>query len=135
MKLLLDHNCSPKIARALHALVEPVHEVRHLREKFAPATTDQDWVKALSFERGWAIATLDRRIRKRPHEREAWRRSRLVLFALEPAWGGETMNPMLQTARMIQWWPRWVQIFEEVEPPAAFLVPLRASSKLKQLRS
>ena len=43
MKLLVDHNLSPRIARCLQALFEE-HEIVALRDKFPPNTDDADWI-------------------------------------------------------------------------------------------
>ncbi|WP_191059667.1 PIN-like domain-containing protein [Geminicoccus harenae] len=106
MKLLLDANLSPRIARAVHVLVEPDgHEVHALVDRFPAATKDEVWLESLAAENGWATLTFDRHIMKRPHEREAWLRSGVVVFALEPAWA-KGLLPREQAARLILWWPR-----------------------------
>ena len=43
MKVLLDNNLSPKIAKALNELFYPEHEVVALRDKFAGDTSDEEW--------------------------------------------------------------------------------------------
>lgn len=61
MKLLLDHNLSPKLARALQALFDD-HEVVSLRDKFRDQTPDEEWITALDREGGWAVLTKDLRL-------------------------------------------------------------------------
>jgi predicted nuclease of predicted toxin-antitoxin system len=40
LKLLLDHNLAPRIAKALNALFEGQHQIVALRDKFAVDTPD-----------------------------------------------------------------------------------------------
>jgi hypothetical protein len=86
LRLLLDHNLSPRIARALDALFSGDHQIVALRERFHPAATDIEWITALDKEGGWAVLTQDLRIRTRPHERLAMDRARIVFFFLDGAW-------------------------------------------------
>jgi PIN like domain len=86
LKLLLDHNLPPRLARCLQALFDKEHEIVALGEKFPVDVADLDWIKALDREGGWAVLTRDLRIRTRPHERAALDRSRIVYFFLGGSW-------------------------------------------------
>jgi hypothetical protein len=87
LRVFLDNNLSPYLARALHTLLEPEgDQVIHLTDRFAPDTEDRTWIAALGDEGGWVVISADRRIHRNPIEREAWRRSRLVVFFLSPQW-------------------------------------------------
>ena len=86
MKLLLDHNLPPRLARCLQALFDREHKIVALGEKFPVDVADLDWIKALDREGGWAVLTKDLRIRTRPHERAALDRSRIVYFFLAGSW-------------------------------------------------
>jgi hypothetical protein len=86
LKLLLDHNRAPRIARALNALFDGEHQIIALRDKFSPSTTDVTWIDALDQDRGWAVLTRDIHLRSRPHERVALDRARIV-FSFSPAAG------------------------------------------------
>lgn len=86
MKLLLDHNLPPRLARCLQALFDKEHEIVALGGKFPVDVADLDWIKALDQEGGWAVLTKDLRIRTRPHERAALDRSRIVYFFLAGSW-------------------------------------------------
>jgi predicted nuclease of predicted toxin-antitoxin system len=68
LKLLLDHNLAPRLARSLQALFEE-HVIVSLGEKFAVDTTDVEWIRVLDREGGWAVLTKDLRIKTRPQER------------------------------------------------------------------
>ena len=85
MKLLVDHNLSPAIARSLQLLF-PDHTFVALRDRFSPDIADIDWMKDLDREGGWAVLTKDIRIQFRPHERLALDRSKIVFFFLAGAW-------------------------------------------------
>ena len=65
MKLPIDNNLPPRLARSLNILFVD-HEVVALREKFQTDATDIDWVTALDREGGWAVLTRDLHIRTRP---------------------------------------------------------------------
>jgi predicted nuclease of predicted toxin-antitoxin system len=134
LKALLDNNLSPRLAAALHILVEPDgHEVRHLRDRFAMNTPDIEWLAALGQEGNWVIISADQRIFRNRHEREAWRQSSLTIFFLARAW--LRMAHLEQAHRLIQWWPRIVEQVDLVEPGAAFEVPVRAGhGRFRQLK-
>jgi predicted nuclease of predicted toxin-antitoxin system len=68
VKLLLDHNLSPKLARALQSIFDE-HTIVPLRDRFEKTTSDEVWISVLDKEGGWAVLTKDLRIRTRPHER------------------------------------------------------------------
>jgi predicted nuclease of predicted toxin-antitoxin system len=58
LKLLLDHNLSPRLAKALDALFVE-HQIVALRDKFPANVTDVDWITALDREGGWTVVTKD----------------------------------------------------------------------------
>lgn len=53
MRLLLDNNFAPRIAKALDILFNGDHEIVALRDKFAANTPDVVWIEALNQERGF----------------------------------------------------------------------------------
>lgn len=130
MKLLLDHNLSPRLARALDVLFEE-HEVVALRDKFKGSASDEAWITALDREGGWAVLTMDLRIRTRPHERAAMDRSRIVFFFLGGAWRGFKVEET--AARLIRWVPR-ISAQVELAERGRFDLPISAGSKLRPHR-
>lgn len=135
MKVFLDNNLSPYLARGLNALLEPEDdEIVHLSEKFARGVDDRTWIEALGAEGGWVVISADRRIYRNPLEREAWRRARLVVFFLGRPWAKATN---IETAwRLLRWWPRIREQVGIVAAPAAFELPFGfGSGRLKVLRS
>jgi hypothetical protein len=122
LRVFLDNNLSPSLARALHTLIEPEgDQVVHLSERFAPETEDRAWIEALGAEGGWVVISADRRIHRNKLEREAWRRSRLVVFFLGPQW--RRLRHIEIAWRLLRWWPRIEEQARLVSPPAAFELP------------
>jgi hypothetical protein len=56
--------------RELCKVEDSVHEVVHLRDRFAPNTKDHDWISALAAEGRWAVLSQDG-LRKNDLERSA----------------------------------------------------------------
>jgi hypothetical protein len=122
LKFFLDNNLSPYLARALHTLLEPEgDQVIHLIDRFARDIKDRAWIEALAAEGGWVIISADRRIHRNRLEREAWRRSRLVVFFLGPQW--RRLRNIEIAWRLLPWWPRIEEQARLVMPPAAFELP------------
>jgi hypothetical protein len=132
VKLLLDNNLSPKLARALHALSQPEHEVHHLRDLFDPKTPDEEWLQQLGAEGGWVIVSGDLRISRNKDELNAWFESGMTAFFLDRGWAH--LGFWEKTARLVQWWPRILEVLESVGSQVGYFVPVRGS-KLKILRT
>jgi hypothetical protein len=127
LKLLLDHNLSPRLAEALDALFVE-HQIVALRDKFSADATDVDWITALDREGGWAVLTRDLRIRQRPHERAALDRSRILYFFLGGAWRKFTVE---ETAvRLIRLIPK-MAAQTDLADRGRFELPINAGSKLR----
>ena len=93
MRVMVDNNLSPLLARAIDVLVVPDgHQVVALRSMFPADAKDADWIEALGAEGGWTVLSGDVRITRRAAERLAWHRSRLKGFFLAPGWSRMT-NP------------------------------------------
>ena len=86
MRFFFDNNLSIKLAKSLHVLVEPEHDVVHLKDRFAANTPDETWMSILAQELGWIIVSGDLRIRKNPHEVQAWRAAGHTTFFLKDGW-------------------------------------------------
>lgn len=134
MRVFLDNNLSPYLAHALNALLEPDgDQVVHLSDRFPPQTEDRAWIDALAGEGGWVVVSADRRINRNALEREAWRRSRLIVFLLAPQWG-RARNIEIAW-RLLRWWPRLREQVAIVAAPAAFELPFAyGSGRFKVLR-
>ena len=57
----MDHNLSPRLARALGALFVD-HDIVALRDKFPENIDDIGWITELDRDGGWAVLTKDLRI-------------------------------------------------------------------------
>lgn len=130
MKVMVDENLPPAMAKALAALFSGRHEVVHLREKFGAAVKDTEWIGALSAEGHWIILSADRRIAKNKAEQQAFKGSKLVGFFLAPG---------LQKARLTKQMERLMALWETIEKQselvgggAMFEIPVR-SNRLKQM--
>ena len=86
MRFFFDNNLPPKLAKSLHVLLEPDHQVVHLKDKFAANTPDEIWMTELAKEQNWVIVSGDLQIRKNPHEAQAWRVAGHTTFFLKPGW-------------------------------------------------
>jgi hypothetical protein len=85
VNVLIDHNISPSIARALAAMAEPHgHKVEAMTDKFGPATPDSEWLEMLAREGGWAFISNDQRIWRNPQECAAMLAARVIGFSWSP---------------------------------------------------
>ncbi len=130
MKLLVDHNLSPAIARSLQHLF-PNHKFVALGDRFPPNTPDIDWMSELDREGGWAALTKDLRIQFRPHERLALDRSKIVFFFLVGAWRKYSVQET--AARLIRLVPLMAKQVE-IADRGRFDLPINAGSKLRPHR-
>lgn len=130
MKVLVDENLPPALARALAALFVGTHEVVHLREKFGASVKDLEWISTLNSEGHWIIISADRRIARNRAEQQAFKASKLVGFFLAPG---------LQKARLTKQMERLMALWEVVEKQvelvgggAMFEIPTK-STKLRPI--
>jgi hypothetical protein len=131
VKILVDENLSPALAKALSALFVGAHTVVHLRDRFQPGVSDLEWIGTLSTEGRWAVISGDRRITRNHAEYHAFRNSRLVGFFLSR--GLQKARVTKQMERLLALWDRIEQQMEIVHGGAMFELPIK-SSRLKQLR-
>jgi hypothetical protein len=132
LKLLLDNNLSPRIARCLQALFPDDHQIIALRDRFAENTTDEEWITTLDREVGWAVITRDLHISTRPHERSALDRANIVFFFLAGAWRKSSVEET--AARLIRLMPKIVAQTGLAES-GRFELPINAGSKLRPHRA
>jgi len=105
MKCLFDNNLPPKLAKTLNYLEgKEGITVEHIKEKFPPDMSDIDWIRQLGKEGNWFIITKDNQIRKKPHERNAWKESHIPIVFLQKSW---TDRDFWEIAwRLIRHWPK-----------------------------
>jgi hypothetical protein len=136
VNVLIDHNISPHIARALAAMAGPAGDhVVAKSEKFDTTRPirDVDWLESLGREGGWAFISDDQRIHRNPQERAAMLAAQVIGFFLEPAWRKSNVTEFERAARLLLWWAKLMSQCEIVAPPAAFRVPFNPSARLRSL--
>jgi hypothetical protein len=126
VKFFVDNNLPPSLAKALHALSEPLtHTVAHLKQRFPHNTIDSDWIDVLSNEGGWSVVTHDKL--NKGLEREVLRRAGLVVFFLDKSWSNHSFWDKAHS--LVRWWPRIIEQSEGIKGGAAFKVPYTFSGK------
>lgn len=130
MKVVIDENLSPALAKALNALFAGDHEVVHIRDKFGPGVKDADWIHKLSEEGRWIVISGDATITKRKAEQAAFRNSRLIGFFLAPALSGAKVTKQMQ--RLLSLWDDIEIIATRVAGGAMYELTIKG--KIGQLR-
>ena len=131
MRVLLDHNLSPRLARALNELFAGKHEIVALRDKFPETIADVEWIQQLSREGAWVVVSGDRRITRNKAERDAFRNSRLIGFFL--AKGLYKSKVTKQAERLLALWENMEKVAGLVQSGAMFELPMR-TNRIKQLK-
>ena len=106
MKVMVDENLPPPLARALAALFVGQHEVVHLRERFGQKVQDVDWLTALNREGSWVILSADRQITKNKTEQRVFRNSKHIGFFFAPG---------LQRASILKKKQRLMVVWDTIE--------------------
>jgi len=130
LKVMVDENLPPAMAKALSALFVGKHEVIHLKQKFGSAVKDTEWISSLSADGRWVIISGDRRITKNKAEQQAFKGSKLVGFFLAP--GLQKAKLTKQMERLMALWETIEKQAEIVGGGAMFEIPMK-SSRLNQI--
>ena len=120
MRFFFDNNLAPKLAKSLHVLVEPEHQVVHLKDRFAANTPDETWMGALCREKNWVIISGDLQIRRNPHEIQAWKAAGHTTFFLKDRW--VELSFWVQTWKFVKCFQEIVALAERAKPGDAFFV-------------
>lgn len=120
MRFFFDNNLSIKLAKSLHVLVEPEHQVVHLKDRFAANTPDETWMAALGKEQDWVIISGDLQIKKNPHEVQAWRAAGHTTFFLKAGW--INLPFWIQTWKFVKCFPDIVAIAARAKEGTFFMV-------------
>ena len=130
MKVLVDENLPPALARSLNALFNGKHDIIHVRERYGPGVTDLQWIGELSAEGRWVVLSGDRRITRNKAEYHAFRASHLVGFFLSK---GLYKSPLVkQMERILALWQTIEAQSELVQGGAMFELPM-SSTRIKQI--
>lgn len=120
MRFFFDNNLAPKLEKSLHVLVEPDHQVVHLKDRFAANTPDETWIRALGGEKDWVIVSGDLRIQNNPHEVRAWQEAGHTVFFLKSAWIAQPF--WTQAWKFVKCFPDLVATAAKAKPGDAFFV-------------
>jgi len=130
VRFFLDNNLPPRVARALHCLLDPKHSAVHLKERFPQDTPDVDWLDALAGEPDWIILSADTAISRNPHEIAAWKRGGHPTFFLKAHWVHQP--PWEQASRLFHLFPEILKRAERARPGDAFVVSFKGT-KIEKL--
>jgi hypothetical protein len=131
VKVVIDENLPPAIARALAAFFKGQHDVIHLRDRFGPGVSDTTWISALNQEGNWIVISGDRRITRNRAEYQAFRNSRLIGFFLSA--GLQKAKSIKQLERILALWETIESLCSHVGGGAVFELPMK-STRVKQLK-
>lgn len=120
MRFFFDNNLPPKLAKSLHALVEPDHQIVHLKDRFAANTPDETWMIELASEPNWIIVSGNLQIRRNPYEVRAWQAAGHTTFFLKPGW--IELPFWTQAWKFVKCFPEILTIAEKAKSGAPFYV-------------
>ncbi|MBK8085848.1 MAG: hypothetical protein IPK28_19600 [Devosia sp.] len=132
MKVLIDENLPPAMAKALAALFIGQHEVVHLRQRFGKGVKDLEWISELSREGRWVVISGDRRITRVKAELRAFQSSRLIGFFLSK--GLYKAKLTKQVERVLALWEVIEQQAAVMEGGAMFELPM-TTTRLRQIKN
>ena len=128
MKILVDHNLSPKLARSLNAIFEGKHEIIALKEKFPITVTDVEWMTALNKEGNWVVLSGDRKITRNAAEKAVFRSSKMIGFFMAQSLFRD--KPHIQLARILLIWQKIENIVSSVSDGGTYEL---TQTKIKML--
>lgn len=129
MRFFFDNNLSKHLAHAVHDLCQfeiGDNSAFHLTDKFRPDCPDLEWIGALASEGDWVVISQDR-LHKHDLERQALKKSGLIVFALDKHWASQQYWP--KARNLIHWWPSIMEQAVRFQGGAALRVPWRLSGK------
>jgi hypothetical protein len=132
LKLYIDENFPPQLAKGLNILVQPQNkrdgleiEVLSIKEVFGQGEKDEDWIPKIG-EHGGVVITQDFRIQNQKHQKKLYEESGVgILFFNPPSNSGFAYWDMVK--QLINRWEEIRQIVKKNKPPFAY----RCSSKTK----
>jgi len=130
----LDENLPRSLATALNEIAAfEGHEIIHVRDLVPSGTPDVELFSAAKRDLVQIHVTQDHHHR-RALEREAIARLGLTVFVLAKGWN--QFSPYDKAARLIEWWPKMMQLVELTSPGSIFSVPTRhaASGRIRPIK-
>jgi len=111
-------------------MVEPTHNVLHLKDKFPGNTEDVIWMHELAKETDLVIVTADIHISRNPHEVRAWQEAGHTVFFLKPGWTDLTFWE--QANKFTKCFPALIQEAEHAAAGSAFIISV--NGKIERMR-
>jgi hypothetical protein len=125
VKFFFDNNLPILLAHGIRELArcdQRIATVCHLADRFERNTTDIGWMKSLAEEGRWIVISQDA-FRKNDLERDALRKSGLIVFVLDRQWAQQSYWP--KASNLVKWWPSITDQSARMQGGAAFRVPWR----------
>ena len=120
MKVQLDENLSPALARALNAVCAvDDHEVIHVTD-YAKGSKDE-LLFALAVQAGIEVHITQDHHFRRGVEKETISRVGLIVFVLASGWND--MEHYQKAAWLIEWWPKIIALAALTAPGGIYIVP------------
>lgn len=115
MKVFVDNNLPPSLARGLDALFGEDHQVVCHRDKYGRThIEDEEWIPALGAEGDWVVLSGDMNIARKRPSRELFLRSQLVGFF--PRAAVMELPIAKKASRILYVWDRMERISNDVRP-------------------
>jgi len=115
LKVFIDNNLPPALARGLNALFANDHEVACHRDKFGRThIADEEWIPALGEEGGWVVLSGDLNIARKRPSRELFLRAQLVGFF--PRAAVMELPLARKASRILYVWDSMERISNDVRP-------------------
>jgi hypothetical protein len=124
MKYVFDENLSTSLVRGLKEFGE---DVNHITEFFPQGTVDEEWLKFLGKNK-WYLITRDKRIHRRPIEKDALKRFGVGSFFLQ----GKNMSRWELVRQVIIIWHRVIEKAESTQVPFAYQIS-RSGRKIERI--
>lgn len=119
MKFYFDENLGIQLSNGLRAFGE---DTCHARDRSFDGVEDETWLTCIG-EQGWFLVTVDRRIRRRPLEKQALLRHKIGAFFLL----GKSMSRWQYIEQLVRSWSRIKQIAAGEKTPFAYNVSSRGT--------
>jgi len=121
MNLLLDATLPPRLARALHLLLQPEHTAAHVRDLLGNDASDRMLLQHVHEHPGSLVLGIDLEVIDNPHRLAAMRECRCPVFLLSSAWlEVSEWNLVWMAAKRM---PSILEIARTVPGPSIYLVP------------
>jgi len=131
VKILIDATLSPRIARALDALVKPAHNVLHVNDLGGAQTTDRHILDFLKGVDDAVVIGTDLDIVDHPHRIAALREWNCPVFLLATDW--LELTPDHQAWKLMGQMP---SLLKKVQPGAKsviYLLPAKLKARIRKI--